>query len=130
MLTSPIRRAFVGAVTAGSFAAVAAAAGDAAENRDPSGIATFQPIEAVSYQIGSKRAVGYFEARGGKCQVTLMIAEAVDPDQAWRSSAARLSLAMAPGQSAALVSEEGASMELTCGGGAQTVTVARVTPAR
>lgn len=48
----------------------------------PSGIETFWPIEGISYQLGSKRAVGYFEPRNGKCQVTLMIAEAVDPDQA------------------------------------------------
>jgi hypothetical protein len=41
-----------------------------------------------------------------------MIAETVDPDQARPSSAARLSLAMLPGQSAALASEEGTSMEL------------------
>jgi hypothetical protein len=42
-------------------------------------------------------------------------AETVDPDQARPSSAARLSLAMLPGQSAALASEEGTSMQLTCG---------------
>ena len=67
--------------------------------------------------------MGYFGAPHGKCLVTLMIAETVDPDQARPSSAARLSLAMLPGQSAALASEEGTSMQLTCGAGAETVAI-------
>jgi hypothetical protein len=84
---------------------------------------TFGPIEAIGYQLGSKRAVGYFDSRNGKCQITLMIAEAIDPEQARPASAARLSLPIWPGESAALASEEGPSMELTCGAGAQTVVI-------
>jgi hypothetical protein len=87
------------------------------------GSETFGPIEDISYQLGSKRAVGYFEPRNGRCRLTLMIAEAVDPDEAQPSSAARLSLPMQPGESIALTSEEGQSIELTCGAGAQTVAV-------
>jgi hypothetical protein len=122
MLTSAIRPVFIGALATGSVAAIAVAGGPAA-NQDPSVVATFRPIEAVSYQLGSKRAAGYFEPRNGKCLVTLMIAETFDPDQARPPSAARLSLAMLPGQSAALASEERTSMELTCGAGAETVAV-------
>jgi hypothetical protein len=51
------------------------------------------------------------EERDGKWLVTLMIGEAVIPDQAGRSSGACLSLATVPRQSAALASEEGASMQ-------------------
>ena len=112
MLTSAIRRVFIGALATGSVAVIAAASG-AIANENSSGVATFRAIEGISYQLGSKRAVGYFEAPHGKCLVTLMIAEKVDPDQARPSSAARLSLAMLPGQSAALASEEGTSMQLT-----------------
>jgi hypothetical protein len=132
MLTSAIRPVFIGALATGSVAAIAAEGGPAAD-QDPSVVATFRPIEGISYELGSKRAVGYFEPRNGKrlvtfkCLVTLMIAEKVDPDQARPSSAARLSLAMLPGQSAALASEEGTSMEITCGAGAETVAVKRRT---
>ena len=116
------RSVFVGRLATGYAAAVAATA-SRATNRGLSGVETFRPIEGISYQLGSKRAVGYFEPRNGKCQVTLMIAEAVDPDQAQPSSAARLSFPMQPGESAALASDEGRSIELTCGAGAQTVAV-------
>jgi hypothetical protein len=122
MLTSAIRRVFIGALATGSVAVIAAASG-AIANQNSSGVATFRPIQGISFQLGSKRAVGYFEPRNGKCLVTLMIAEKVDPDQARPSSAARLSLAMLPGQSAALASEEGTSMQLTCGAAAETVAV-------
>ena len=126
MPTSAIWPVFIGALTTGSMLAIAGAGGPAA-NQDPHGIATFRPVEWISYQLVSKRAVGYFEPRDRECLVTLMIAETVDADQARPSSAARLSLAMLPGQSAALASEEGTSMELTCGAGAETVAVKRRT---
>jgi hypothetical protein len=82
---------------------------------------TYRSAQAISYQLGSKRAIGYFVRVDGACQVTMMIAETVDPDVAQPTSAARLSLSMMPGQSAALASEEGESLQLTCGSGAETV---------
>jgi hypothetical protein len=103
-------RSIVGAP--GYAAAVSAAAGR-----------TFGPIDAISYQFGSKRAVGYFDTSNGKCQITLMVAEAIDPEVARPVSAARLLFSIWPGESAGLASEEGPSMELTCGAGAQTVVV-------
>jgi hypothetical protein len=109
---------FIGGLATGNAAVIGIAA-----DRNSSGVATFWPIEGISYELGSKRAVGYFEPRDGKCQVTLMMAEAVDPDQARPSSAARISLPLRPGESAVLASEEGSSIELTCDAGAQTVTV-------
>src|ERR1700730_15272900 len=69
---------FIGGFATSYAVAVAAAAG-AAANGNPSGPATIWPIEAISYELGSERAIGYFEPRGGRCQVTLMIAEASDP---------------------------------------------------
>jgi hypothetical protein len=112
---------FIGGFATGYAVAVAAAPG-ATANRDSSGLATIWPIEAISYELGSKRVIGYFEPRDGRCQVTLMIAEAVDPDKA-PPSATRLSLPILPGGSAGLASEEGRAIELTCGTGAQTIVV-------
>ena len=107
-------------ITAGALLALFASPGAIAAVRpatDPgsSGAATTRPIERISYELGSKRAVGYFEPRDGKCQVTLMIAEAVDPDKASPLSAARLSFPIGQGESAVLASEEGRSIKLTCG---------------
>jgi hypothetical protein len=91
---------------------------------------TFRPIQAMSYQFGTKRMVGYFDSADGRCQLTLMIAEAVDPDLAPPSSAARVSLSLAPGQATSLDSAEHASIGLTCGVHAQTVQVTRTSAPR
>lgn len=111
-------------VVALSFGVVAAGllAGAASAHRNPSS-ETFRSAQAMSYELGSKRAIGYFVSQNGQCQLTLMIAELVDPEAARPTSAARLSVAMVPGQSATVDSEEGIAMVLTCGSGAETVNV-------
>lgn len=86
---------------------------------------TFEPIEGISYVLGSKRTIGYFQAAEGQCRMTLMIAETVDPDVAMPTSAARISFSLTPGQGAKVESVEGETMVLTCSAGARTVQVTR-----
>jgi hypothetical protein len=109
-------------LAAGSILCVAAT-GMASAHLSGSGV--FHATEAMSYVIGSKRAVGYFHNVSGKCQLTFMIAEAVDPDVAMPTSAARMSLALIPGQSVALGSAEGETMTATCGAGGDTIEIKR-----
>jgi hypothetical protein len=99
--------------------------GFASAGVEPADIATFKPAQAMSYVVGSKRAVGYFMAQTGECRLTLMIAEATDPDVGTPPSAARLRLAMVPGQSANFGSAEGGEVTLTCGSRAETLEVRR-----
>jgi hypothetical protein len=117
------RRALIAVTSLGLIAAAGVSA--ASPFRVSNGLHKFRVMEAMSYEIGSKRAVGYFQKSDGKCQLVLMIAEAVDPDVAKPGSAARLSLAMMPGQSASLASEEGQSMVVTCGADAESMEVGR-----
>jgi hypothetical protein len=105
-------------------------AGAASGDHGPVKGDTFRPIQAMSYVFGTKRMVGYFDSADGKCQLTLMIAEAVDPDLAPPPSAARVSLSLAPGQVTSLDSAEHASIALTCGAHAQTVQVTRASVPR
>jgi hypothetical protein len=100
----------MGIVTAGT------GSGSQATTRGLSHFETFGPIDGLSYQLGTKLAVGYFQALSGRCRVTLMIA--TKP-----SSASRLSLPLDPGESATLSSEEGSSIELTCGVDARSINV-------
>jgi hypothetical protein len=109
------------ALALGSLAA-AAVIGSATAHRNPAS-ETYRSAQAMTYTLGSKRAIGYFVVADGKCQVTLMISEAVDAELAQPLSAARLRLSMLPGESAALDSAEGETMQLTCGSGAETVVV-------
>jgi len=129
MATSALMHRFPTALVLGLLAAMARA-GSAGAEQSPSTMDTFQSIEAISYEVESKRAVGYFERVDGKCNVTLLIAEVVDLDQAPPTSAARLNLPRTPGQSAAVESEEREAMVFTCGTGAWTVEVKRTSAAR
>jgi hypothetical protein len=83
----------------------------------------YRPIQSISLAFGSKSAIGYFVREAGTCQVTLMISEKGDPEQPQPLSAARLRLALHPGQTAGLDSEEGRSLHFTCGGNAATLLV-------
>lgn len=87
------------------------------------GDAVYNPIQSMSFIVGSKRASGYFTRGQDRCELTLMVAEAIDAETAPPQSAARLRVALLPGQMAGLDSEEGRSLELTCGPDAETLTV-------
>jgi hypothetical protein len=75
----------------------------------------YRPIQSINYDLGSKRMSGYFVAQDAACLVTLMISEAGDPEQMQPLSAARVRLQLQPGQMAGLDSEEGRSLNFTCG---------------
>ena len=116
---------FIQGVTLGSaiiggvaVAAVATSAAPAAGDQ-----AIYGPMQSISHNLGSKSAIGYFLREAGECQVVLMIAENADPGAGPMPSAARLRLVLRPGQAAGLDSEEGRSIDLTCGDQAATLSV-------
>jgi hypothetical protein len=78
----------------------------------------YAPIQSISYEFGSKAMSRYFVKQGSACLVTLMVIEKSNPDQLLPMTAARIRLAMSPGQIAGLDSEEGRSLNFTCGEGA------------
>jgi hypothetical protein len=86
-------------------------------------LATYRPIQGFSHALGSKQTVGYFTSVEGRCHLTMMLAEAVDPEAAVPTSAARVRLALLPGQKARFDSEERATIEIACGPGAATLLV-------
>jgi hypothetical protein len=112
---------FAVALTLGSLAAPALATPVSAHRN--LGPEIYRSAQAISYELGSKRAIGYFLSHNGVCQLTLMVAEAVDMDIARPLSAAKMTLSMLPGQSTALASEEGESIQLACGAGGETMIV-------
>lgn len=85
--------------------------------------ALYRPIQSISYEFGSKSMSGYFVKQAATCQVTLMISEKGDPEQPLPLTAARLRLELHPGQMAGLDSEEGRSLNFTCGDNAATLLV-------
>lgn len=91
--------------------------------RQKDGDAGYKPIQSIAYEFGSKAMSGYFVPQGSACLVTLMIGDRSDPDQLSPATAARVRLVLEPGQIAGLDSEEGRSLNLTCGADAKTLVV-------
>jgi hypothetical protein len=87
------------------------------------GPSPYKPIQSISYEFGSKFMTGYFEQRAGICFIVMMVTERSDPDTDMSpSTATRLRLPLDPGQTVGFDSEEGRSVNLTCGEGAEAVT--------
>ena len=83
----------------------------------------YKALQSISYESGSKFTSGYFEAHAGACLVTLMVAEKSPSAEPLPFTAVRLRLTLTPGQIAGLDSEEGRSLNFTCGEDATTLLV-------
>lgn len=99
--------AFAGAVAISLSASAASAQSD--------GEAKYVPIQSIRYDFGSKSMSGYFTEQSARCVITLMVYENRDPDSDSWSTATRVRLVLDPGQMAGLDSEEGRSLNFTCG---------------
>lgn len=82
---------------------------------------SFQQIQSIGHDLGSKLLSGYFVQHESACVVTLMIIENGGDDGVPAASAARVRLILAPGQVAGLDSEEGRSVNFTCSDGGATL---------
>ncbi len=85
--------------------------------------AEYKPVQSISYEFGSKSMSGYFIQEENACQIMLMIAEKSDPEMSPAPSPTRVRLALNPGQIAGLDSEEGRSLNVSCGADAATLIV-------
>ena len=91
--------------------------------RQREGDAVYLPIQSISYEFGSKAISGYFVSQGLACLLSLMISDKSNPDRLSPTTAARVRLMLEPGQIVGLDSEEGRSLNFTCGGHAKTLVV-------
>jgi hypothetical protein len=110
----------------GTLAACLCACAPTASAGSPSAVENndvFAPTESIRYDFGSKSMSGYFVEQASACHVMLMVSEATGPDKSPPASGARVRLVLAPGQIAGLDSEEGRSLNFTCGEGGRTLLV-------
>ena len=111
--------AFAVAIAANVWCSAPAVSGEAVLKGDS---IRYRPIQSISYDFGSKSMRGYFVPQNAVCLVTLMIIESTDSGLP-SPTAARVRIMLDPGQVAGLDSEEGRSLNLTCGEGAATLVV-------
>lgn len=83
----------------------------------------YLPIQSISYEFGSKFMSGYFVQQATTCFVALMIIEKGDPEAVLPVTATRVRLVLNPGQIVGLDSDEGRSLNVTCGNDATTLLV-------
>jgi hypothetical protein len=103
---------------AGATVVALLAAAPAAISGSPSSLqshAEYKPIQSISYEFGSKSMSGYFLRDANACMVMLMVSEKSDPEDAIATTPTRVRLSLTPGQVAGLDSEEGHSVNVTCG---------------
>jgi hypothetical protein len=120
MLIRKIARA---SALAGTVALGLVASAASAQSQSVKSEAKYAPIQSVRYDFGSKSMSGYFVDQAKRCVVMLMVSEKPDPDAASSNSATRVRLVLNPGQTAGLDSEEGRSLNFTCGEGATALVV-------
>ena len=94
-----------------------------AQAADPASPLTMKPLQGVSFDLGTKRAVSYFLREGKSCKLTLMLAELVDGDEVNGLTATRVMLAIEAGKAAHLDTVEGKTLEFKCQDGAHVMSV-------
>ena len=118
-----IRQIAQASALAGTVALGLVASAASAQSQSVKSEAKYAPIQSVRYDFGSKSMSGYFVDQAKRCVVMLMVSEKPDPDAASSNSATRVRLVLNPGQTAGLDSEEGRSLNFTCGEGATALVV-------
>jgi hypothetical protein len=107
-----------------AFVGISATAGlGMAEAADPASPLIMKPLQGVSFDIGTKRAVSYFLSDGNSCKLTLMLAEVVHGDEVNGPTATRVTVAIEAGKAAHLDTVEGKTLEFKCQGGAHVMSV-------
>ncbi len=81
-----------------------------------------KPMQGISFDVGSKRAVGYYLAAGGICNLTVLMADAGLNDEV-KGAATRISMPVIPKKSGRIDTAEGKMLEFSCAPSAQAMTV-------
>jgi hypothetical protein len=112
------------AIFAIAFAGISAIAGPGMTRAtDSASPLTMKPLQGVSFDIGTKRAVSYFLSDGDACKLTLMLAEVVHGDEVNGLTATRMTVAVEAGKAAHLDTAEGKSLAFKCQAGAQVMSI-------
>ena len=89
-----------------------------------------RPLQGVSFDIGTKRAVSYFLSDDHACKLTLMLAELVNDDESNGLAATRVTVAVEVDKAAHLDTAEGKSLEFKCQPGGQEMSIDVIEPGR
>ena len=80
----------------------------------------------ASFEVGTKKAVAYYQGDRGACNVTVLVSETFSEQLPYRFATVRFNTKVAAGTMAQLDTSDGASLALTCAAGAKTLLVAPI----
>ena len=72
------------------------------------------PAKGISLVLGGKRAIGYYIADNGACNLTLMLQEISFVDEDLKPNAARVNMTVGAGTSSSLDTADGPSLAFKC----------------
>src|SRR6476661_7597810 len=94
-----------------------AGADELAQNLGPVG-----PHEPILTEVGSERVIAFYEPDNGQCAVNAVVFDKTDA-YTGMTTAARVRVSLAPGQTASIDSAENKSLTLKCGDDAETLAI-------
>ena len=106
-----------------ALAGAAALAGSEAPRAANAPILTVQPMQGVSFDIGTKHASGYFLSDADACKLTVTLAEAGRDDEFDGKTAIRMTVAVEAGNSAHIDTVAGKSLGFKCQAGAKSMSI-------
>lgn len=82
-----------------------------------------KPVQAFQLSVGAKRALGYYLANNGTCDLTVLLSDVSYPDDGIIPSASRVGVQVAAGTSAKVDTIDGKTMSFSCSKQAERMTV-------
>jgi hypothetical protein len=84
---------------------------------------TFKPLHGISVHVGSKHAVGYYQANAGVCELTLVVGEEPKAEEVLVQTPARFRASIEAGQHARFDTGEGKELAFFCAPAAAAMSV-------
>jgi hypothetical protein len=107
---------------AAALASALALSGAASAMADEAKGLKMTPRHGVSFDVGSKRAVSYYLAKGGICNLTVLMADSRELDTV-KGAATRVTIPVIPAMTARIDTAEGKTLEFKCAPSATAMTV-------
>ncbi len=106
-----------------AFAGLAVTHGAAPVRADDTSALRVKPLAVVSLTLGTKRAIGYYLADNGACNMTLLLSEIDYDEKLAVANSARITSVIGAGTSSRIDTEYGRSLVMSCETGASAMTV-------
>jgi hypothetical protein len=105
------------------FAASITAAPGTTRAGGPLSSAAIEPMQGVSFDIGTKRAVSYFMSDADACKLTVTLAETARDDSVNGATTLRMTVAVESGKTAHFDTAAGKGLDFKCQPGAKRMSI-------